>query len=203
MEPLPLEDAPPRRPKTRRWPKLVLAFLCLGLGLATFLGMRYRDGAVPDFACAEFTAPDGSCKLLMIGTPVQGCIEAAPGFAGFPYGELFTSSHWSTPVATELRWFSITPGKEALIRPEDLFAAEIAQRAMYLDAKVEKEATVKWNEYQGREAVFVNGRTRIVERYLFVNRPTRPRLYALSIGGSGLKADSETVSKFLGSFRLK
>jgi len=192
MEPLPLEDAPPRRPKSRLWPKLVLAFLCLALALATFLGMRYRDGAVPDFAIVEVNGD--SYKLMMIGHP---------GSIGHENFHRLSSSHWSTAITTELSIYEIQPGTETLIRPEDLFANEIAQRAKQLNAKVEMEAAVKWNEYQGREAVFVNGRTRTVERYLFVNRPTQPRLYALSIGGNGLKADSETVSKFLGSFRLK
>ena len=203
MEPLPLEDAPPRRPKSRLWPKLVLAFLCLALALATFLGMRYRDGAVPDFAFREFNAPDGTFKLLLVGEPSASTADYPPGFATIQRGSEYRSQHWSTPISTSLRYYEIEPGTETSIRPEDLFANEIAQRAKQLNAKVEMEAAVKWNEYQGREAVFVNGRTRIVERYLFVNRPTRPRLYALSIGGSGLKADSETVTKFMGSFRLK
>jgi len=203
MEPLPLEDAPPLQPRRQLWTKWIFAFVCLVLAFGTFLGMRYRAGAVPEFAYAEFTVPDDSCKLLMIGAPVAGCIESLPGFNLFPYGESFSSSHWSTTVATGLRWFEIKPGNEAMIRPEDLFAAEIAQRAMLLNAKVVKEAAVKWNEYQGREAVFVNGRTRTVERYLFLTRPGKPRFYAISVGGSGLPADSEAVHKVFGSFRLK
>jgi hypothetical protein len=191
MEALPLQDAPPLQSKRRLWPKLLFALVCLLLAVGTFAAMRYRAGAVPDFAYAELTAPDGSCKLLMIG--------AWHGISG----ERFASSHWSTPIATELRWESITPGKEDMIRPEDLFATQIAERAKMLEAKIEKEAAVKWNEYQGREAVFVNGRTRWVERYLFVTKPGRPRLYMIGVGGSGFQANSEAVPKVFGSFRLK
>src|ERR1700710_1198625 len=100
MEPLPLEDAPPLppRPRPRLWPKLVFAFICIVLALGTFAFMRYRNAAVPALAYREFSAPDGSCKALLIGEPVESAAEFPPGFNMILGGKRYSGGHWSTPV---------------------------------------------------------------------------------------------------------
>jgi hypothetical protein len=206
MEPLPLEDAPPplqprSRPRSRLWPKLVFAFVCIALALGTFAFMRYRNAAVPDFAFREFASPDSTCKAILIGDPVEGTVTFAPGSPWILGGKQFSGSHWSTPVKTSLRWYDLAPEMGAVLRPEDVIAEEVKRREKELNAKIEKEGLVKWNEFTGRQVEFLEGRTRTVERYLFVNKGSRPRLYVISIGGSGLNADAAAIQKVLNSFQ--
>jgi len=201
IEPLPLEDAPPRQPRRRLWPKLVFALICAVLALGTFAVMRYRNAAVPEFAYREFTAPDGSCKATLIGETVEGNAQFPPGFLMLRGGMQFTATHWSTRVGSGLRWHDLDM-EFGLLRSEDAIVAEVSRREKELNAKVEKEAVVRWNEFNGREVHFVEGNKRTIERYIFVNKGPRPRLYVIGIGGGGLSGESESIGKVLNSFKL-
>jgi hypothetical protein len=205
-EPLPPDEPVPRRRPVKatpvrgrtRWPLYVgYGVLLVLVAVAVFVGVRMFSGGGSD-GLREFTAPDGSCKAQLPGTPRE---QPVAGDEFLKSGKRFVSEPgWGNKLRGEVGWFDLPDAQ--LMRAEDLFVLIRERRAGELGATVGSEASVRVDSHFGREVRFVSGDVRYVERYLFDAKSSRPRVYWVSVGGATFDPDSATAAKVAGSLRV-
>jgi len=208
VQPLPAsENLTPRPPlrsgegeKTRRSrPLLWVAYAGLLLVIAggVFVVLRMFGGG----EWTEFFAPDGSCRAVLPGSPRE--VPAGPTDELFPSGKRFVvSPGWNNKIGGEVGWFDLPADDAKLIRPEDLFRTLRDRRADELGATPEGEGVVRVDSLNGIEVRFVKGNVRHVERYLFDQKSSRPRVYWVSAGGTNFDPESAAAKKAMGSLRV-
>lgn len=195
-------DAPPPRPRTAAKPFRPLvwvayAVLLLFVAGAVFLGVRLFSGGSN---LNEFTTPDGSCKVLLPGSPREVPVVSTDEF--FPSGKRYVSTPGVfNKFGGEVGWLDLPPEDAKLIRPEDLFRTLRERRAEELGATAEGEAVLRVDSFQGVEVRFAKEKVRHLERYLFDPKAVNPRVYWVSVGGPDFDPDSAVARKAVGSLR--
>ena len=192
-----VHQLPESKPARPRWPLYVAyGVLLLLIAGGVFAGVRMFTGGD---GLREFTAPDGSCKAMLPGTPRE---QAVPADDFLGTGQRFvTEPGWGNKLRGEVGWCDIADAQ--LVRPEDLFTLLRDRRAVELGATAEGEASVRADSHFGREVRFVSGDVKSVERYLFDPKAARPRVYWVSVGGAKFDPESATAAKVTGSLRVK
>lgn len=204
-EPLPLPEevgrAPVAAPPTprRRW--ILLVALCAAVAGGTFLGQRYRGGAVPPFVMRECAAPDGSCRATLPGSadPVE-----CPRFSELQTGGSVIATNSSfTRLTGGLGWIDLDPERARMVRGEDLFANVRDELGRWLgEPIIDKEGLVKSGASEGIEVRFGTGTRRFTARLIFALGVPQPRLYIVWIGGPHFDPAGETAARVLASFRI-
>ena len=167
------------------------------VAVAVFVGGRMFSGG-GDGGLREFTAPDGSCKARLPGTPRE---QPVADDEFLKSGKRFVSEPgWANRWRGEVGWFDVPDAQ--LARADDLFVLLRDRRAGELGATVESEGSVRVDSHFGREVRFVTGDVKHVERYLFDAKSSRPRVYWVSVGGAMFDPDSATAAKVVGSLRV-
>ena len=205
-EPLPLPEpigrvpvpSPPIR-RSRRW--ILLVALCALLAGGTFLGQRYRGGAVPPFVMRECAAPDGACRATLPGSAVP---VVSPRFSELQTGaSLFATNSSFTRLTGGLGWIDLDPERAKMVRSDDLFANVRDELGRWLgEPIIDKEGLVKSGASEGIEVRFGKATRRFTARMIFVLGVPQPRLYLVWIGGPHFDPDGETAARVLASFRI-
>ncbi len=187
------------RPRARVRPLVWVGYGALLMVVAggVFAGVRLFTGGGGD-GLREFTAPDGSCKAQLPGTPRE---QAVADDEFLKSGKRYVSEPgWGNKWRGEVGWFDVPDAQ--LMRPEDLFVLLRDRRAGELGATAEGEGSVRVDSHFGKEVRFVSGEVKYVERYLFDAKSARPRVYWVSVGGAKFDPESATAAKVMGSLRV-
>jgi hypothetical protein len=191
-------DAPPKhRPRVFLWAGYAALLLLVAGGV--FVGLRLFGGA----ELAEFTAPDGSCRVLLPGAARERPVHREVSDDWLRGGKRYsTTPGWFSRYEGQVGWFDLPAEDAKLIRPDDLFRTLRDRRTEELGASPDGEGVVRVDALSGLEVRFANGSVRHVERYLFDPTAARPRVYWVSVGGADFDPDSATARKVLGSLRV-
>jgi hypothetical protein len=206
-EPLPAEmpERPRRRtvlPQARPRPSgvrplvwVVYGVLLLLVAAGVFVGVRMFTGG--GGGLRPFVPPDGSCDVLLPGTPRE---QPVADDEFLKSGKRFVSEPgWGGKLRGEVGWFDIPDAQ--LARADDLFVLLRDRRAGEFGATAGGEASVRVDARYGKEVRFVKGDEVYVERYLFDPKSSRPRVYWVSVGGAKFDPESATAAKVVGSLR--
>lgn len=213
VEPLSLDDAPPApealppapSASPRRWRAIILLALALtaATAAATLAVLRYQKGYLVGSESKEFVAPDGSCRIDLLGTPTED--ESQPDRGERRY----TSTGWYSGMKAWIGWRTLSQAqvqeagardgwvalRKAIVEPET--ARLIEKTGAYLV----RDATIGQNP----ETIEVrldgpNGPT--IERIIVAPQGPRPRVYFLGMSGRRLQLDGPEVRRFFDSFHI-
>lgn len=204
-QPLPPDESAPRGRAVkaipvRRRPRWLL-YLAYGgqllvVAVVVFVGLRAFTGGGGELR--PFVPPDGSCDVLLPGTPRE---QPVADDEFLKSGKRFVSEPgWGNKLRGEVGWFDVPDAQ--LARADDLFVLLRDRRAGELGAAAGSEASVRVDARYGKEVRFTNGDEVYVERYLFDPKGKRPRVYWVSVGGAKFDPDSATAAKVVGSLRV-
>ena len=197
-----LAAAPNPAPTKRSLGKYVLlAVISLLVLVLTYGGARFFRGEVPAFVWSRFEAPDGTCRVDLPGGVSESELTPNPDAPVTRSGKKFSTHSWMTRIRGFVGWYDLDPTRLPLTRAEDLFAAEINRRKTENGWTVEAESTsAKVGSSEAVEVRYSDGSRKFVERYIFVTKGPKPRLYLVGIGGGGFNPEGESVRTVLGSF---
>jgi hypothetical protein len=214
--PVAVPVAPPAPPKPRPRAPLSLKTVAAGMLIVTviatltILALGYGSGRVPGSAWFEFTPPDGSCTVLMPGTPKEEDVAAHPA-ASVTGGKRYVTRNWYSRTSAWVGWGDLDPKFHAsLAKDKDkdkLFAAaaleaERNREKSRLEGTVTKEMEVRINDAWGIEVHMDTPNGPVVEWLLLVADGTRPRLYVYGFQSPSLTPDSAAVRRMFTSFKV-
>ena len=183
--------------------------LMLVVAAGTVLALGYGAGRVPESAWREFSPPDGSCAVLLPGTPAATAVDPDPTIPGTRGGQWFATRGWYSRAEAWLGWWDLDPGwaKQAAADRDGavtapVLAAVIARRKEQLGGTVVKEARARFNAYPGIEVLRETPRGPAVERLIVVPDGPRPRLYSVGFRAKEAAPDSPVVQRLFNSFRV-
>jgi hypothetical protein len=206
-EPLPLGDRFPQTPSSRSprrfTARLVRVTLIVLLAVATTLitigVLRYKQGLFLYPEWREFVAPDGSCRIELLGRPVDESDTDGQRYVGEGgYSGIHAWVGWRelTPIQVELAaskdgWVSLLP----------IFAAERDRLKTRYGGVIVKEAT-RPDSPMTHEVRLLSPDRHVIERMIVRAEGARPRIYFLGLAGKGLDFEGNTVKRFLDSFQI-
>jgi hypothetical protein len=202
-------SAPPRAPLSIKMVVVGLVIVAVIAGLTIF-ALGYGSGRVPSSAWFEFTPPDGSCTVLMPGTPKEEDVAPHPA-ASVTGGKRYVTRNWYSRTSAWVGWGELDPKFQAsLAKDKDrdkLFAAaaleaERNREASRLEGTVTKEMEVRINDAWGIEVHMDTPRGQVVEWLLLVSDGPRPRLYVYGFQSRSLTPDSAAVRRMFTSFKV-
>lgn len=225
IDPRPLsldEDAPPkpraaraaRRENTE--PRAVLVVTVIGAVLTTVIlvmgvtltVLRYGSGAIRERGWTEYMPPDGSCSVLLPGSPIEEEVE--PNAAGSATGgKRYGYSGWYTRTSAWLAWNDLEPGFVASLAndKEKVFTAsaiqaELSREKARLQGTVTKEAEIRFKSAWGVEVHMDSPGGKVIEWLVLVAEGGRPRLYVYGVRAKNIAHDSAVVRRMFTSFKV-
>lgn len=206
---LPLAAPAPPSPPDRRFAGLWL-LLALGLAIAvvvsilTVAALKRKGGYFVNTDWQTFTAPDGSCSVDLLGTPVEDPEVPASG------GRRYVSEGWYSGAKVWVGWKDLTPaevqianGPEAwqLLRPTVLNPERERLKNEFGGYEVEGGGTKSFQplaveyRYQTPEGL-------LVERVIVKADGPRPRAYFVGMVGKRLAPDGPELERLFSSFHM-
>ena len=203
----PEEFSPADRKRLFRTAGLVLLLSVLAFGGTLFL-RGYRAGRIADSTWTEFTPPDGSCTVELIGTPKGEKLVALPLNVSLT-GEEYVAKGWYSGVHCWVGWYDLDPAW-AKGAAEDKDGSQIdpvlnagqKKRVEALGGTVQKEGKLLINAFRGREVQMETTRGSAVERLFVVPTGSRPRLYFVGIEGKNLNPTGPAATRLFTTFRF-
>ncbi|VTR91307.1 unnamed protein product [Gemmata massiliana] len=216
------EDAPPKprigraAPCENTKPRPVLVATVIGAVLTTVIlvmgvtlaALRYGSGSIRESGWTEYTPPDGSCSVLLPGSPTEEGVE--PNAAGSATGgKRYTHSGWYTRTSAWLAWNDLEPGFVASLAndKEKVFTAsaiqaELNREKTRLGGTVTKEAEIRFKSAWGVEVHMDSPNGKVIEWLVLVAEGGRPRLYVYGVRAKNIAHDSAVVRRMFTSFKV-
>lgn len=224
MEPLSLDEAPPHeavsvppawrdaaaRPSGGWTLRLLIGAVVFVLvaGL-TLVVLNYGHGRLPETAWEEFTAPDGSFRVLLPGIPGAEEVAANPQ-GSIQAGQRFVVRGWYSQTAVWVAYHDLEPAAAQQIAADrhrvvaaGIIRAERDRELTRLEGTIRKEAEVRTATAWGIELHLDTPRSTVVEQLLVVGEGRHPRLYVLGVQGRELTPNSAACRKLFTSFQLQ
>ena len=223
LQPLSLDDEPrrprarpprmPTPPRAKSWvfhPLVIVAALAVSVTamVATVAILGYGSGRVQERGWTEFTPLDGSCSVLLPGSPSEEQVDAnATG--SVTGGKRFTARGWYTRSSAWLAWNDLEPAfaASALKDKDKVFTAsaiqsELNREKTRLLGTVTKEVEVRFNSAWGIEVHMDTPRGKVVEWLLVSAEGANPRLYVYGVQAKNIAHDSAVVRRMFTSFKV-
>jgi DNA-directed RNA polymerase subunit RPC12/RpoP len=219
-EPLSLDDAPATpssRPPSQsipqssvqRLPRRLIALVLLAAALmavtaaATLAVLRYRQGYMVNAEWQEFVAPDGSCRIELLGQPAEEDSQPDRG------ERRYVSSGWYSGAKAWIGWRTLT---QAQVQEASAKDGWVALRKTVIDPEaarlIEKsggylvrDATIRQNP-ETVEIRLDGSKGPAIERVIVAPNGPRPRVYFLGMSGRRLQFDGPEVQHFFDSFHI-
>ena len=218
-KPLSLDDEPAHAPSPGRPPRprkrfnpvpyIIVAVISLLAMVVTVAALGYGSGRVQESSWTEFTAPDGSCSVLLPAAPTEEDVE--PNAEGsVTGGKRYVAKSWYTHAAAWLAWNDLNPAfAKAVSADKDraftasALKAELEREKARLQGTVTKEAVVQSTSSWGYEVQMDTPHGKVVEWLLVSASGPRPRLYVYGLWATNISQDSAVVRRMFTSFRIE
>lgn len=218
VEPLSLDDERPKlvpRPSAPKGVSLfnpvvivvVLAISLAAMGL-TVLVRGYGSGRVQEALWTEYTAPDGSCSVLLPSVPAEERVELDAG-GSVTGGKRYVARGWFTRSAAWLAWVDVNPAlvKSSVADKDQVFTAsvlraELDREKSRLQGTVTKEATVQSSSGWGYEVHMNTPHGRVIEWLILSSNGPRPRVYVYGVQATNIAHDSAVVRRMFTSLKI-
>lgn len=212
-QPLSLDDDAPPLAAPAMESKLILR---LGVGLAvvvavtlvTMAVLGYHSGRATQSGWREFTPPDGSCAVLLPGSPDEADVEPNPG-GSVTGGKRYEARGWYSGASAWLAWNDLEPGFAASARKDKgkVFVAsalqsELNREKSRLEGTVAKEIEVRFQSAWGVEVHMDTPHGTAVAWLLVAPDGPRPRLYVFGLRAKNIAPDSAVVRRMFTSFKV-
>ncbi len=207
-EPLPLDDAPapalpaPSRGWFRWWiVPVAVVVLVLAAGI-TIAVLRYKQGHMVDMEWKEFTPPDNSCTIELLGRPTEDTDTAS--------GERrYVSEGWYSGTTAWVGWRDLSQiqiqyatAKDGWVQLLPMFQAERDKWMTKFGASVTAERTQFDGPTIYHDIRLTYPRGQVIERMTVIPVGSRPRVYFIGMAGK-IDLDSPEVKRLFDSFRVK
>ena len=208
-QPLSLDAPPPLRTKVKPLKLLLGIALVVVVMSLTVAILGYGSGRVPESAWTRFTPPDGSCSVLLPGSPREEETNGQPT-GSVMGGKRYTASGWYSRTAAWLAWNELEPSfarsTVAAKDKEKVYAAaaietERNREKARLEGTITKEVEIRFGTAWGIEVHMDTPRGKVVEWLVLVSEGARPRLYAFGIQAKNIAPDSAIVRRMFTSFQ--
>lgn len=214
-QPLSLDDEPePPVPAPKAAPLFspgtvaaVVGVSLAALALTVFV-RGYGSGRVQEALWSEWTAPDGSCAVLLPAPPTEEDVPPNPD-GSVTGGKRFAAVGWYTRSAAWVAWNDLTPefAKAAQADKDRAFTAsalkaELEREKARLRGTVTREAVVQSGSGWGYEVHMTTPGGTVIEWLLIAPGGPRPRVYVYGLRASNIAHDSAVVRRMFTSFKV-
>jgi hypothetical protein len=218
-EPLSLDDDPlpptgevpasaVSRPASRTNRRTIVLAVLFGLLLAgatttiTLGILRYKQGYVLSMEWKEFTPPDGSCGVDLLGDAKEA--DSDPEHSERRY----LSEGWYSGTFAWIGWRNLTAAQtqeatseKGWVRFEAIFDAERDRLKGKFGGYIAREATISQNPIT-KELRLDGQKSTVIERMIVMPEGPRPRIYFIGMAGRRLNLDGPQVKQLFDSFRV-
>jgi hypothetical protein len=199
----------PKPPRKRFISIALLVILGLGLAGAVTIGtvgaLRWRTGSLVRVDWRTFHAPDGSCSIDLLGTPVEDPEAPAAG------GRRYVSQGWYSGTKAWIAWKDLTPQEVQLVGGDN--AWQLLRPSVFEPEKERLKSAFGGYEAEGGgtksfKPVEIEYRLQtpdglLVERFIVKVDGPRPRAYFIGMVGKQLIPDGPELNRLFTSFRVK
>jgi hypothetical protein len=168
--------------------------------------LRYKQGYLTGMEWKNYTAPDNSCTVDLLGRPGED-ITTPPG------ERRYVSQGWYSGVNTWVGWRDLTQTELQLARTKEawrllgpLFVTERDRLQNTFGGSISKDATIQFNDPSRNEGLIHEVRLSspqgvLIERIYVAPEGKRARMYFVGIVGK-IDPDGADVQRLFDSFRV-